>query len=292
MLASPNHEPVERAPAGNYRINAEDSTELRWYFSDPQIAGVGTGSNMGIMLERAAIMAIALSPCNKCGGSRDDDRPGTGYCARIGGTYQKALDRYRKMEAKKLGLRLCADRAAADEWKRLGITKVATGEDIAQELPDHLTKRCQKCEGTGMVQRRRNNRSGPQTVKATGSSVNGNPDAMHWVDEAALARFASVGRKLDRVATVSPLARACLGAYYAPGGGSIGSLWRLTEEGQRFLRVTPNPQEVAPDQLMQNEREHNREHPMAERTVMFSKIAQQSAELWDQACRTWNEAAR
>jgi hypothetical protein len=31
---------------------------------------------------------------------------------------------------------------------------------------------------------------------------------------------------------------------------------------------------------------------MAERTVMFSKIAQQSAELWDQACRTWNEAAR
>lgn len=292
MLANPNHATQERAPTGNQRISADDSSELRWYFSDPQIAGVGTGSNMGAMLERAAIMAIALSPCNKCGGSRDTDSPGTGYCARAGGAYQKALDRYRRAEAKKLGLRLCSDRETAEEWKRLGIAKVATGEDIAQELPDHLTKRCQKCEGTGMVQRRRNNRGGPQTVKATGSSVNGNPDAMHWVDEQALARFAGVGRKLDRVMAVSRMARACLGVYYAPGGGSIGSLWRLTEEGQRFIRVTPNPQDVAPEQLMQNEREDNRQHPTAERTAMFSKIAQQSAELWDQACRTWNEVVR
>src|SRR5690606_5464737 len=140
-----------------------DSAELRWYFSDPQIAGVGTGSNMGLMLERAALMAISLVPCKRCGGSVEEDRVGTGYCARGGGSYEKALERHRKELAKKHGLRYCPSAEVASEWKRLGIQKVASPEELAEELPPELTKRCLKCEGTGMVQRRRNGHTGPQT---------------------------------------------------------------------------------------------------------------------------------
>lgn len=278
----------KRPTSGHVRIAEDDSRELRWYFSEPMIAGVGSGGSLGAMLERAAIMAIALVPCRRCGGSSADDRPGSGYCPKGGGNYQKALARYWKDQAKQMGLRLVDSLETAEGWRKLGV-KATYGGEIAEDLPPHMTKRCQRCEGSGMVQRRRNNRGGPQTVKATGSSVNGNPDAMSWIDEQALARYATVTRKLDRVRERSATARAALAIYYRPGGGSIGDLWVLTDEGRRFYEQTKSAQDMAPDALMANERELQRVSPTVDRTLMFSRIARESAEVWNEACAVWAE---
>jgi hypothetical protein len=283
---------TEQAPVGK-RIDAADARELRWYFSDPAIAGVGSGGTLGAMLERASVMAVQLVPCARCGGDRATDKPGSGWCAKGGGNYQKALKRYWRDDAKRRGLRLCADIESAQGWRKLGpeYAKFVAGEEIAEALPDNLTKRCVQCEGSGMVQRRRNNRTGPQTVKSTGSSVHGDPDAATWIDEQALARYGSIARLLDRARERSLLARAALAVYFAPAGGSIGSLWPLTDEGRRFWEETPNPQRVPPEALMQNERESNRVSPSVARTVMFSKIARQCADVWDETCAVWAQVS-
>ncbi len=277
---------------GGQRIDANDARELRWYFGDPTIAGVGAGGSMGAMLERAAIMATHLVACQRCGGDRDTDTPGTGYCARGGGGYKKALNAYRKDFAKQKGLRLVDTKEDAAEWRRLGVNNVASADEVAEWLPDNLTKRCVRCEGTGMVQKRRSNSAGAQTVRSTGSSVHGDPNAMHCIDEQALARYGAITRLLDAVRNKSLRARAALAIYFSPTGGSIGSLWLLTEEGGRFYERTDNPRHLAPEALMQNEREDNREHPRAERTIAFGRIASQCSAVWDEACAVWAEVSQ
>lgn len=291
MAAAENIESSKPEPvSGVRRIHASDAGELRWYFSDPQIAGIGGSGGLGAMLERAAVMAIQLVPCTRCGGDRETDRPGTGACARDGGGYGKALERHWRAEAKRLGLRLVADVETARGWRDLGVKAVA-GEEIAQHLPDKMTKHCYKCDGSGMTQRRRSNRGGAVTARATGSSVHGNPDAMHWIDEAGLARYGRITRQLDQVGKRSHGALAALSVYFGPQGGSAAALWQLTAEGRRFIERTANAHHLSAEELMQNEREAHRMSPSVERALMFSRIAREAAEVWDAACAAWLDVA-
>lgn len=269
------------------RIRHEDAKTLRWYFGENQIAGIAIASDMGMMLERAALMAIRLVPCKACGGSVQEDKPGTGSCPRRGGSYEKARRRWWQAEAKKAHKILKDTDADVAEWHRLGVTNVISGETIGMQLPDDLTKHCLKCQGTGMLERRRNNRAGAVTARPTGSSAHGNPDAMHAIDETGLELWSRTSRRLEEICTESPLARVALGMYYSPAGGSVGCLWRLTEAGETFLAQEPNPHKLSPDRLLENARGAHEQEPTHRRTALFSQMARECAEVWDHTCAVW-----
>lgn len=269
------------------RIHFEHAKTLRWYFGENLIAGIAIASDMGAMLERAALMAIRLVPCKACGGSQQEGRPGTGSCPRKGGSYEKARRRWWQTEAKRANRVLKDTDADVAEWNRVGVHNVISGETIGMQLPDELTKHCLKCQGTGMIERRQNNRGGAVTARPTGSSAHGNPDAMHAIDETALELWSRTSRQLEEVCAESVLARVALGMYYGPQGGSVGSLWRLTDAGESFLDSEPNPHKIQPDKLLENARSAHEEEPTPGRTSLFSRMARECAEVWDHACAVW-----
>lgn len=277
------------------RIPIDDAKRLRWYFGENMIAGIAIASDMGIMLERAALMALRISPCRTCGGDPKTDQPGTGNAPRKG-SYKAALDKWHREQARQAKAIYCATRAEAERLELVAggflepgekRAKIVCGEDLGNELPERVTRQCPRCQGTGMRERRANNRGGAVTARPTGSSQTGNPDAMHAIDEAALELWSRTSRDLEDVCTESALARVALQMYYSPGGGSAASLWRLTEAGDRFLEREPNPHKIRPDQLLENARSAQATEPTRSRTEMFSAIARESAEVWDLACATW-----
>lgn len=277
------------------RIPIEHAKVLRWYFGENQIAGIAIASDMGVMLERAALLAIRLSPCRHCGGDPAKDIPGSGSCPRKG-SYRSAIKAWHMAEAKQAKAIYCETRA--DQQRLLDVAcgllddgspppKTVCGEDLGSELPDWLTKQCPKCQGTGMRERRQNNRGGAVTARPTGSSAHGNPDAMHAIDETALELWSRTNRQLEEVCSESALARVALGMYYGPNGGSAGCLWRLTEAGDEFLATEPNPHKIPPDKLLENARQHHEQEPTPSRTALFSRMARECAEVWDHACAVW-----
>jgi hypothetical protein len=287
-VGTPQTNEVESAPAPTLvRLDPQHAKDLRWYFGENLIAGVAVASDMGIMLERAAIMAIRLVPCRACGGDDKQDKPGTGNRPRWGGSYEAALRRYTKGVAKEKGLRWMPTVEVAKGWRDLGIKNVVASEEIAAELPYKLTKHCLSCEGTGMKERRRNNRVGAVTARPTGSSMHGNPDAMHAISVVGLKRWGRVNRQLEEVCEQSARARVALQMYYGPNGGSISCLWELTESGNRFLETTENLRKLTPEQRMQNFRNEQAAEPTSEGTKLLSGIARECAEVWDHACATW-----
>jgi hypothetical protein len=292
---APPHHFEPREVRALVRIPADHAKALRWYFGENLIAGIAIASDMGIMLERAALLAIRLSPCGQCGGNVAANIPGSGNAPRKG-SHRAAVKAWHLAEAKQARAIYCETRA--DQQRLLEVAcgllddgspppRTVCGEDLGQELPDWLTKQCPKCQGTGMRERRQNNRGGAVTARPTGSSAHGNPDAMHAIDESALELWSRTSRQLEVVCADSPLARVALGMYYGPGGGSVSCLWRLTEAGDAFLTEEPNPHKVAPDLLLANARKTQEDEPTPRRTAQFSRMARECAEVWDHTCATW-----
>jgi len=274
--------------SSSIRIDADDSRELYWVHTDPLVAGAGSNSGcFGAMLARAEMFAVKMYPCKRCGGDKHSDRAGTGSCHRDGRTYAVELRKYRRAKAKELKLRLVATSECAAEWRALGIP-AASGEEIAEELPERLTKHCQRCSGTGMVPGRPP-RSGPQTARPTGSSKGGNNEPSVMVDEGALQRYGRMSRLLAEVHRRSAEARAAIGIYFAPGSEGIPGLWPLTEAGRKFVSGLDNPHKLNPFELLHSEREAQRQNPNAGRAIVFGSIARECAECWHRTCKTWND---
>jgi hypothetical protein len=281
-------EAPERDVPALVRIPHGQARDLHWYFEEHSIAGVAIASDMGAMLERAALMAIRLVPCKACGGSPLLDRPGTGNCPRRG-SYTSALRKWHLKQADSMGRRLVPTEADIASWAavKVAVDTFVSSEVLGTELPDDLTKFCKKCQGTGMLERRQSQNPGNVTARPTGSSSHGNPDAMHNIDDEGLQRWGRINRQLEDVCEESPLARVALGKYYGPGGGSISCLWELTESGDRFLANTPNPLKLSPDQIMGNTRDEQAKEPEEWRTRLFSALARECAKVWDHTCATW-----
>lgn len=277
---------------GVHRIEASDAQELYWYFSDPLVAGMGgdSGSGFGAILARAELFAVRMRPCKRCGGDPQTDKAGTGFQHKDGKRYATELKRFQKTEAKRMGLRL-VDAGSVEGWRALGIP-AATAEQIAEQLPDKLTRRCKRCAGEGLVAARPP-RSGVQTARPTGSSKQGGGHGVgNFGDETALQRYGWISRMLSRVHQQSAEARAALGCYYAPGSEGIAGLWPLTPSGKGFFLSLENPHNVSPDELLHSEREAQRQNPKLERTMAFAAIARETAELWSRACYAWNQARK
>jgi hypothetical protein len=280
--------PPEREVVHLVRIPHRHAQDLHWYFEEHSIAGVAIASDMGVMLERAALMAIRLVPCKSCGGSPMYDRPGTGNCPRRG-SYASALRKWHVKQAEELGRKLVPLESDIAAWVavKVGLSTFVSSEALGSELPDDLTKFCKKCQGTGMLERRQSQNPGNVTARPTGSSSHGNPDAMHDIDDEGLQRWGRINRQLEDVCEESPLARVALGMYYGPGGGSISCLWQLTEPGDLFLANTPNPLKLSPEQIMSNARDEQAKEPSEWRTRLFSALARECGKVWDHACATW-----
>lgn len=280
--------PPEREATALVRIPHQHARDLHWYFEEHSIAGVAIASDMGAMLERAKLMAIRLVPCKTCGGSPLHDRPGTGSCPRRG-SYTSALRKWHLKQADELGRKLVPLESDIAAWVavKVAMDTFVSSEALGRELPDDLTKYCQKCEGSGMLERRQSLSQGNVTARPTGSSSHGNPDAMHNVDDEGLQRWGRINRQLEDVCQESPLARVALGMYYGPDGGSISCLWQLTESGDRFLANTANPLKLSPEQIMSNARDEQTKEPTDSRTRLFSALARECAKVWDHTCATW-----
>jgi hypothetical protein len=273
-------------PRASNRIEAADATELRWYFSDPPIAGVFTESSFGAQLERAELFGLGGRPCTKCGGDRQRGTLGTGFAPKSGKGYRGELQRYRRREAQRLGLRMVPF-DAVQGWRDLGI-KAASPEEIAAWLPDNLVRECPACHLVGWVQGRPR-RGGPQTARPTGSSIQvGAREPSGSVNETALARYGRLSRLLEAVRHRSELARGALEVYYGPGGGSVTCLWALTDPGREYALSLPNPFHVSARQLLDNERSAQTESPSTERAKRLGPVARAASNLWDHASETWN----
>jgi hypothetical protein len=273
------------APSGQ-RVHRDDAAWLRWYFSDPPIAGSGqnSGSVLGLQLQRAESLAVELRDCKHCGT--------TGMAPRDGRVYASALKRYARARAKQLKLRI-VHASTLQAWRDLGMKSFVSQAEIATELPDRLTRPCRRCGGTGLLDRRRRRRNGAQTARPTGNSKPlGVRDAHHAVDEWGLASYGMISRRLLSVRRSSELAAYALRAYYEPGGGNEGALWPLTPAGTDYVARLPNQFGLSGDELLHSERAANRTTPTPLRTAALAAIARQTSQLWDHACGVWGAVAR
>ncbi len=277
---------LTHAPSGQ-RINEYHAKRFRWYFSDPPLAGIGgnAGGNFGAMLERAEVFAINIVECRKC--------MGTGRCARTlrgFGSYELELRRHQRALAKEEGVRLVLDMEAYDAWRAVGVRDVATPEMVAETLPDELTKPCPKCNGEGIVNKHVR-ASGPLTKDYGRNSkpLGTTRKPFFAVDDAAIAKYGQLSRTLERIRVESWVARVGVQLFFRPdSSGSIWCLWPLTDAGPAFLDTLPNPRNVAPELLMDNERAAQRAKPEPLRGKMLGFIGREAAMIWDHTCEVVN----
>jgi hypothetical protein len=154
-------------------------------------------------------------------------------------------------------------------------------------LPEELCQPCAICRGLGVVPRR-----APAHVEVTcwptGSSAelgHAEGDRAVTVNHGDAERYLAIDIALRDVATLSPLARIAIEAYYRPKETRIRAI-----TGRRLH--APAPQATAWEALHEltpaaNEPESTRGPADAH----ASRLAREAAELYDHAGRCWNAAA-
>lgn len=290
------------------RIDADDERELRRYLQQPALAVLTGSSGFGGQLDRAAAYGYGALPCRRCGGSwrrrirsKDGERvvgwkDGSGWAPkrRFGKreTYATALARYRKEQARLHRIVIGTYPTPSEEsgidaaqlWESLRETYDARGEHLMTEtdfrqlydrLPDEVCVRCEACDGMGVVPRR-----APAHVEVTcwpkGSSVGqGSPNGDHMVHLSTdLHDHLMVEVLLQKVAQVSPIARAALEGYYGPSAHRDGRPKKAAWEGLHELTSAGNEPETT----------------RGPKAAWEARRARQAAELYDHACRCWNWA--
>lgn len=270
--------------------------KLRWFFSNPPLAGVGrNGGTFGRELDRAWLFGFQTYPCARCNGNVWSNRPGTGRCPRRHkdlnptgrSSYRSVLRRFRIAEAKRMGVRLVAEEAV-DGWRELGVPAVSA-EWIAVELPPELTQWCRWCRGSGMLERKPR-RNGPITAQPIlKNQPRGRSGATGLDEEMDLERYGLLSRALQRVTDRSELARSALELYCAPENrAGMAALWPLTQAGPLFLRSLDNPRELSPSALLAEVRAAQAKDPDPDWSLALGAIARETAGIWDYTGAVWN----
>ena len=88
---------------------------------------------------------------------------------------------------------------------------------------------------------------------------------------------------------LAPAAGPVLAAYYGSDSQLI-QIYPLTPSGQRLLRRSGNRQlELSPVQRLENDLLAQTTTPDAGRKALLDKAHDQARELYESACRAWNE---
>ncbi len=284
------------------RIPAADAIDLRWYFRNPPLVGVPE-SGFSAQLERAAVFSFGVMACLKCGGRRSSpERDGSGWqpigkLGKLG--YSTALKQYRADQAKLAGLLVVnAESAAAlalfDGFEGAKKVKSITHEALAELHPyvgDDKCKKCEKCLGTGVIERRAG-KNAAITARPTGGSMDGGgAGPTVTIDAEGVVRYGKISRLLESVGRRNLWDRMAIEVYFSEGG-SVMALWRYTEAGHGWLGKLPNPRSLAPDALFENERAAQREQPLPARERQLAAVTREADERWDDACRNWNRAVK
>lgn len=277
-------------------IGDQDVKDLRWYLAGgANDAYSPQASTFGALLERASLLNLGSRPCRNCGGKRRPEKAGTGFVPRDGTRYVVALKNFRRSEAKRLNVSLTATPRQAAALKLVGIDAYPKKlwNEFYTELPHLLCRMCTTCNGRGWVEHHRKDRKRQVTARPTGSSKHGGTTFTVETDEEALTRSGKVSRKLRQVREIDPVAAAAIARYYGPEGGGLGSLWHLTAAGKTLLRR--NHLGLSVDHFFSNERAaeqakaKNLEKGDSRRRKLFESATEQASELFEAACRLWNE---
>lgn len=296
VSAGQTYERPSRLFGSPTRIPAADAIDLRWYFRSPPLVGVPESGFSG-QLERAAAFSFGVMGCTKCGGRRNEPtRDGSGFApsGKLGKVGYSEAWKLAMYELAKQGKYVIVNEGGANTLDLLGWMKVVTWGELREAhpyIPDYLCHQCPRCQGTGTIERRAGKKK-PITVRPTGGSMSGGGAAPAvMIDAVGVVRYGKVSRLLALVGQQSLWARMAIEVYFSEGG-SVTALWRYTDAGLSWLDQLPNPRNLAPDALFENERAAEKATPLPERARRLAAITTEADERWDDACRAWNQAVK
>ncbi len=137
-----------------------------------------------------------------------------GWCGSCSGTGAAGIDR---RDGKPPACGSCPGKASTKKCKNCGVCKSCRDA--------RACRACRNCLGTGVE---------PVSVHQTGEE---GATGREGADEGALAKFALISRRLERVRTKSPALRRALARYY----GDEGERWGLTDRGRIFALYAETP---------------------------------------------------
>lgn len=262
-------------------LSPEDAHELRWYLGGDALF-MPEGSTFGAQLERAALFAT-IAPCRRCNE--------TGRAPKRG-TYAEALKIWQRAEAKRLKMQVSRSGHGGMLLSLLGIDlRVYTPAEAAEiigPIPEHLTKKCSTCDGTGVVATQLGGGKA-LTARPTGSSREPWTNSGASMGDPNLARYGRVSRRLCAVRARDALGCAALELYHQPGG-SYGAVWVLTDAGQDLLR--DNAQGLHPTQLFANIQAAARDNASHPRAGTIARASFEAGQLVRRGAVVWNAQGR
>lgn len=302
MPHGPKFDAFQRLAKVSAVLSDADTKELKWYLrADRDGMYVPDGSSFGAQIERAAMFKVGSKPCKVCGGKKRPERPGTGFAPRDGERYIVALRKFRKAEAKRLKVTLTTTERQAASLRLCGIDAYPrkTWALFYDQLPPLLCAECVACQGRGWIVRVSTRRTRPVTARPTGSSKHGSVPSTQ-MDEESLSRAAKVSRRLGLVGEKDKRAAAALVRWFSPSGGSSGALWVLVPCGKTMLKR--NHLKLPDEQFFSNLRDTlaltigTQDKDQQSRNAKLRKLiegaTEQADELFEEACRLWNEVGQ
>jgi len=235
-------------------MSSADAEALRWFFGFERQNGYGE-STLAACLERLELAGTRARPCERCGGEETSDpnaaRGGSGFLEN-----PASIDRSH------------------------GFSGLPPAADLI----------CPTCSGRGWILTRSTTHAhGPITARPTHAVVRAVVREISVPDFRVVRWLATMTERLDTVGARSPLALDVLAIYYGPGGGTLGTLWALTDAGRAMLEN--NPFKLSPAELFANERALERRAPNPERARLFRQANDSAEDLLAIAAALWNETA-
>ncbi|HKY40657.1 MAG TPA: hypothetical protein VJN18_32200 [Polyangiaceae bacterium] len=308
-------------------LEAEDVQDLRAYCKDDGFY-MPTHSTFSAQLLRAELQSKGCTGCRRCGGSKvrtgrgfiptDDALPPRRRRRQDKGkrlkkpsaaeNYRRALERFRRKEARRLGWMITATTAQRDALRVRGNEAFTRAELAAfyDHLPELFLKLCPNCKGVGTVPRETKGRATkPLTARPTGSSKQPAEGGGAEMDEEGLHRRGKTDRRLAEVrkrigkmpkaaAFLRPInaedhdpGRGVLQTYFQPGNETLKSLWRFTKHG-RMLLDTPNPNHLTERARITALLDAVHVSKDRQKQGWIDLADKEAQDLLDLYCRTWN----
>lgn len=273
-------------------LSFEDQQDLRTYFRTNGTAACYGLSPTASVIARMRLFTKQKSSreCERCGGSEEYKRPGSGFeeggsglSPALAAILEKLAAEHPELPAAPDGSRVCRD-CQGTGWV-VDVASSAKKTLEARIIDRRLAKTLRHYPAAPLVYRADEWKANP-----TGSSKPSGAGGHHALGESDVALLGRVSKRLEYVRQHegNAPARAALERYLSEGSNGLLALWDLVPAGKVMLRKRKGA--IRPEQFFQNERADQGKKGDPERAQLFDAADFQAKEALKVGYRLYNEA--
>lgn len=273
-------------------LSFEDQQDLRTYFRTNGTAACYGQSPTASVIARMRLFTKQKSSreCERCGGSEEFKRPGSGFEAggsglspALAAILEKLAVENPDLPAAPDGSKVCRD-CQGTGWV-VDVASHARRTLEARTIDKRLAKDGRHYPAAPLVYRADEWRANP-----TGSSKPGGGGGGHALGESDVALLGRVSKRLEYVRQHegNAPARASLERFLSEGSNGLLALWDLVPAGKILLRKRKGA--IRPEQFFQNERVDQGKKGDPDRAALFDAADFQAKEALKVGYRLYNEA--